>query len=518
MRLKGKLFITFGSVMLFALLVLGVIIHYSFTENTVRNGEEILRLKTEDFSHRLNNHLRRYTALIDHAIAPPFVSGETNTLLLKSVAKEQQLSEIQRHHHLINAILLATETEREIFIQVGHPEHEPPIQLPQGIAPSLDTPTIAAVADRLYLLWLIPLTPENRLLGIIELNRDEFETAVAQLFTIDQSILLLFDNANQLILTIDHAANLASSDFDFNQIIGQDNINKRGRKAGYVYPHTGGLLGNRLYLLIDNNFFLQELNSLKNRIIAGVFIVGWLLIWVILVFAHRISSPITKLSKITHDIMGLDYESDLAINSTDEIGELYRNFETMRNKLKDMITKDPLTNVYNRLFLMHNFEMAVLKATRLDHKLSCILLDIDFFKKINDTHGHQCGDQILIALGELILLTTRKYDTPARYGGEEFIFVLPDTDLDEAYAIAERLRKQMAALGVECNGRQVSCTISLGISCFDRLTANTPDRIINNADFALYEAKKGGRNQTVIHTPEMSTCHDCQIADSPLEV
>jgi diguanylate cyclase (GGDEF)-like protein len=243
-----------------------------------------------------------------------------------------------------------------------------------------------------------------------------------------------------------------------------------------------------------------SLVSLRNRLITALLVVGWCAVWIILILAHSIANPIRKLTKSTQDIIAFDYSSELDIKpGHDEIGELAVNFETMRLKIKDLVTRDQLTHVYNRRFLMHVFELAVLKALRLNEDLCCMMLDIDHFKKINDTYGHPAGDAVLVAVSKLLLDQTRDYDTPARYGGEEFILVLPDTDLETAHEIAERIRKTMQNQVINFEDQQINCTASIGVSRLDKDTANTTEQIIKQADNALYKAKGEGRNRTVIY-------------------
>jgi len=208
---------------------------------------------------------------------------------------------------------------------------------------------------------------------------------------------------------------------------------------------------------------------------------------------------VQRLNKLTKDSIAFNYTSELEIKpSSDEIGDLTLNFENMRLKIKDLVTKDQLTHVFNRCFLMHIFELALLKALRLEETLSCIMIDIDYFKKVNSTFGHQAGDAVLAMVGKILLQHTRDYDTPARYGGEKFIFILPDTTIDTAGKIAERIRKAMEQQTVHIDGQRINCTLSLGIAGLDKQSANTTEQIIRRAGTALRQAKDDGRNQVSI--------------------
>ena len=129
------------------------------------------------------------------------------------------------------------------------------------------------------------------------------------------------------------------------------------------------------------------------------------------------------------------------------------------------------------------------------------MCDIDHFKQVNDTYGHQCGDEVLKILVQSITdLIRADTDWLARYGGEEFMLVLPETNLDNAYGLAERLRKHIAQKTIETEEDRVSITASFGVTGFDVSTRSgsiTPEALINTADKYLYEAKKQGRNKVV---------------------
>jgi len=273
-------------------------------------------------------------------------------------------------------------------------------------------------------------------------------------------------------------------------------VEKRGEV--YVYRSPDPLLGAEMTLIVPEEFNQGNLIQLKNRVIAAMVIVAWFSIWVMLIIAYRIASPIRKLSEVTKDMIAFNYSTDMKIPpSHDEIGELAENFETMRQKIKSLVTEDPLTGVYNRRFVMHIFDLAVLKATREDSPLCAIMMDIDYFKKVNDTHGHQAGDAILVAVGRVLKEISRDYDTPARYGGEEFLCLLPDTTLTDAVAIAQRIRQAIKAIVVPFEGKELRCTMSLGVASLIPGEHNSTDTIIANADRALYQAKENGRNQVV---------------------
>ncbi len=167
------------------------------------------------------------------------------------------------------------------------------------------------------------------------------------------------------------------------------------------------------------------------------------------------------------------------------------------NRLYEISVSDGLTNVYNRRYLEQRLLEEVAYSKRYDKPLSVVLLDIDFFKKLNDTFGHQAGDYVLKVVSRLLSEALREYDIVARYGGEEFAVVLPTTPKLKAASIAERLRTSIAESKFVYKDKAMSCTISLGVACFPQ-DGKSPEALIAAADKALYRAKEQGRNQVVL--------------------
>jgi diguanylate cyclase (GGDEF)-like protein/PAS domain S-box-containing protein len=161
-------------------------------------------------------------------------------------------------------------------------------------------------------------------------------------------------------------------------------------------------------------------------------------------------------------------------------------------ELKTLAARDPLTSCLNRRSFFAEFENQWTAALRYQHALSCVMLDVDHFKSINDRHGHRVGDQVLQQVAERLRAAVREGDLVCRYGGEEFCILLPDTNLAEAGEAAERFRHEIAAL--VCG--DVRITASLGVSS-SGLGAQEPCDLLDQADRALYAAKRAGRNRVL---------------------
>lgn len=159
---------------------------------------------------------------------------------------------------------------------------------------------------------------------------------------------------------------------------------------------------------------------------------------------------------------------------------------------------DPLTGLYNYRKLMRDLDREIVRSTRYEHPFSFIMADIDHFKKLNDTYGHQAGDVVLRAVAEELNTGRREVDRVYRYGGEEFSVLLPETGRREATEVAEKLRSRIAELGVRVEGQAspLTVTISMGVAAFDKEDLS-PERLVAAADGALYRAKESGRNRVV---------------------
>jgi diguanylate cyclase (GGDEF)-like protein len=160
---------------------------------------------------------------------------------------------------------------------------------------------------------------------------------------------------------------------------------------------------------------------------------------------------------------------------------------------------DELTSLPNRRRFMSEFRREAQRADRSGTALSVIVLDIDDFKKVNDTYGHETGDMVLRGLSEALAAATRSVDLAARLGGEEFAVLLPNTDAEGAEGVAERIQQDLAAMSVPVRDGALSVTASFGISSFPDLAAL--GELLNDADRCLYEAKRAGKNRIVVSAP-----------------
>jgi diguanylate cyclase (GGDEF)-like protein/PAS domain S-box-containing protein len=171
-------------------------------------------------------------------------------------------------------------------------------------------------------------------------------------------------------------------------------------------------------------------------------------------------------------------------------------------KLKELAITDSLTSLYNRRHFFDLAEKELGRAKRYQHAVSLIMLDLDFFKNVNDTYGHLAGDMALKKVAQLIKDSIRQVDIAARFGGEEFVILLPETEIQQAVLLAERLRKNVRENPLILKNGTVDVSISIGISNKKAIDPLSVEVLIHCADQALYEAKKLGRDQVRIFEKE----------------
>jgi diguanylate cyclase (GGDEF)-like protein len=185
-----------------------------------------------------------------------------------------------------------------------------------------------------------------------------------------------------------------------------------------------------------------------------------------------------------------------------KIKKLQDELKRSNELLLELSNTDHLTGLFNRRYMMEALGKEVHRSIRKGGTLSLIMLDIDHFKKVNDSFGHLQGDVVLQKMALQLQKELRSYDYASRYGGEEFVAILPDSSLKEAVFVADRIR--LAVQGTRFSGPLVklSLTVSLGVACFSQENSATVDGFIKLADDALYRAKANGRNRVEFHDPE----------------
>lgn len=283
----------------------------------------------------------------------------------------------------------------------------------------------------------------------------------------------------------------------------QENLNTYSQQAIEILDRIQALLIH--YQTADNLTLAREVKQNVRVIISTMFalglgvagVAGWLL-------ARSILKPLSILQAGVNSLGEGQLSHRIQLSSQDELGQLAVRFNQMAKTLEEnqmelinLATRDGLTGAYNRREFTKRLKAELERSQRYQHFCSLIMFDIDFFKKLNDTHGHQAGDEALKSVAALLKREVRPSDQVARYGGEEFAVILPQTNTDEAVLVAERLRQMLIVQDIAIAANQtIRVTASLGVATFPD-DAQNDESLLGSADQALYAAKHGGRNRVM---------------------
>lgn len=212
-------------------------------------------------------------------------------------------------------------------------------------------------------------------------------------------------------------------------------------------------------------------------------------------------NPAAKTAALADELLQLN--NQLAVLSREntrknrELQERNRQLLEAYRTIQELALKDPLTGIANRRAFNERLRFEAERGARMKSPLVLVMLDLDHFKKVNDDYGHETGDQVLVAVAALLMGAVRPYDLVARVGGEEIALLLPGTDLERGIEIAERLRREVAALTIDGYPKQI--TASFGVALLP--PGGDSDRLMSRADAALYRAKDCGRNRVERESP-----------------
>jgi len=274
------------------------------------------------------------------------------------------------------------------------------------------------------------------------------------------------------------------------------------------------------YNIANINKHLKDLYS--QAIIIIIIISGFHFLFAVLLF-RVVINPIHLLNIKSREISRGNLSARVNLNRTDELGELSESFDIMAVSIEDkvntlhdqmntitmankqielMAITDVLTGLYNRRFFFVRMEEEIERARRKKTDMGLIMIDIDLFKKFNDTYGHQTGDLVLKHVAMTIKDTCRSIDIVCRYGGEEIVVLAPECPKDKIQMMAERIRTAVETNRVSTVDGELSVTISLGATSLDSLLIEAVPHVANMliyfSDTALYQAKKNGRNMVMV--------------------
>ena len=269
------------------------------------------------------------------------------------------------------------------------------------------------------------------------------------------------------------------------------------------YPEIGRALETRTKVVINDT----RRDPLMRAILSDIAPSGItsLVVIPVILFDQNVGSLLLRASRFEgsfslREISFCEIVAEAAANAL-ERGHLFESIQKANEMLEHLAITDGLTGLFNHRFFRQRLEGEFERARRYALPLSCMIMDIDNFKKINDTYGHLQGDTILRDIADVTLQSVRKSDIVARYGGEEFVVIMPQTGIEGARAQAERMLRDIGATKYEGMPAGSRVTVSMGVAVYDPAAMLDCEALIRVADSALYEAKRLGKNRVVIGEP-----------------
>ncbi|MBI3353473.1 MAG: diguanylate cyclase [Nitrospirae bacterium] len=242
----------------------------------------------------------------------------------------------------------------------------------------------------------------------------------------------------------------------------------------------------------------------------------------VLFIGSLLGVPLILKNKVIGGLFAVDKEGEKTFTQEDEdillmlalqSAAAIENARLYANTVK-LATTDSLTGLTNRRVFMEELTKEAARSSRYHRSFSLLMIDIDHFKWVNDTHGHQSGDAVLRSMGGILKDQLRVVDLVARYGGEEFAILLPETDASGVKLVGDRLRRAIAqTIFLLPDGKEIGLTVSIGIASFP-LCARIPSELIKGADQALYVSKEAGRNQVHLYSDVLKA----QFETNPMEI
>ena len=367
-------------------------------------------------------------------------------------------------------------------------------------------PVIGDITLKIQSLFM-PIVKEEKVFGIVELNFDK-DTPVDMKF-----LFLMKIFAAQISLKLQNIVLNEQSKINVEFHDSMKNIAKiieTQYELNYIVPLIGEMLDRFIsdhliyvFLKQGGEFNLVWPKACKDERIYEVLKQLTPETGYILTNDDKIGAfPLTSEGEITGCIVARSTLEKLSKRDISYLEQLTRqsaitiNRANVYSKVLQYATLDALTNLNNRRQFEVRLKQEIATTKRQKNSLCAMMIDIDFFKKVNDTYGHSSGDAVLRTVAEIIKEHLRESDIPSRYGGEEFAVLLPYTHIEEAKIVGERLRKAVEAASIPIDKKNINVTISMGLAEFN--PEETGEELFKRADRALYEAKESGRNKVCV--------------------
>lgn len=347
------------------------------------------------------------------------------------------------------------------------------------------------------------ITQDKSWLQVEKQSQENFQKSIAKLKSNHQSIPEIHGLANEINANVEEFYNKVNK-YSTKPVTLKNFLSQNSKKTDQTMKKIQELI-------LTSNILVQKSNKgieivfYKTKTLMLVASVLSVFVIVILAYFQQmfLLKPLEELLNGVKLIWAGDTAHRITIDTEDEIGELAKVFNYMagsiqreQKRLVEKATTDEMTGLYNFRYFQDILEKEFEKASRFNHDLSFIIMDVDHFKFYNDNNGHQAGDQVLKAISKVVQKSCRDKDVPARYGGEEFVVILPGAPIEAASKVAERIRAAVEAEPVIYQEKQPNgnLTISLGV-CHYPSIAKTAKELVELADEALYVSKSNGKNQ-----------------------
>ncbi len=274
----------------------------------------------------------------------------------------------------------------------------------------------------------------------------------------------------------------------------------------------------KIILVKDVSHIYREAYTAFSTLLFYSVIISLSLALVLFQIASRLANRVILLKNVTASIEKKDFSVIEVLENSedsckDEVNELkhsiynmavslksaFEELEKKKSELEQLAYYDPLTGLPNRRFFFDHANLIFENSKRYGTPFSLLVMDIDFFKKINDTYGHDAGDLVLKSFADVLRKSIRQSDLPARFGGEEFVLLMSNTNLQQAKVVAERIRTNFQNSLIVYEGNEIKATLSGGLASFPAGVEKI-DELIKMADEALYKAKESGRNRIEVYT------------------
>lgn len=353
--------------------------------------------------------------------------------------------------------------------------------------------------------WLVVEMEMSLLTSLIRESNADTNSAVALIDKFGNQVVAVSakrEVIEQNLISKENAKNLLNNKNKLNRVSNSDGIKLVGVVAdGKALPWS-------VLMLRSETEIFASINRLRNISIVIALALIVLIGFISLLLAHSILHPLQRLKVAAEQVSDGDLNVSLEDVAQDELGQAMKVFNSMVERLGHsyqelelLSTTDPLTGLFNRKRVMNILTDALERYRRYGSIFSILMIDIDFFKRVNDQYGHLAGDSVLRDVGNIFSIALRNIDTAARYGGEEFLIILDQSNETEARNTAERIRKSVDRHKFEYEGLDLHCTLSIGITTV-RNSNQTENILIREADDALYKAKNEGRNRSYIFIEE----------------